>query len=383
MIWRRWKKKASVKIFGQPLTPFGLRSLDRLCTILFQLKGDYIPDFRLIDYLVAPMSTNRSPALNGQVDNHEKLKRDLSDLGVFDARMPQYMLYRQREWSKAGFSGFEGRHYSLFASLVQDMAEAANVQTLITALAFKYALGGVVTHADIPDEPYVESERRQIFFGSAIGIPTFFVHGSTGNRFLKRILGRVLGLRNSRRYPGYIRVYHKQFRLALIDVIRTDGEDLIENLGLTETVDDLFHRIMDPGACSAEGRLTAGILKSMGLNSPFQASADEFNGAAEDYYRDDLKRCHLREAVQLLETDLKELERSHAVSSDSCREALRYALNGGSAASFLASLRERVLSEDAGADTLRKLIDLLLVTIHHDSIEAERAIEVSGGNVSS
>jgi hypothetical protein len=42
-----------------------------------------------------------------------------------------------------------------------------------------------------------------------------------------------------------------------------------------------------------------------------------------------------------------------------------------------------VLREEAGSETLRKLIDLLLVTIHHDANEAERAIEVSAGNVSS
>ena len=39
-----------------------------------------------------------------------------------------------------GFSGFEGRHYSLFESIMDDMGEAANLQTLVTALAFKYML---------------------------------------------------------------------------------------------------------------------------------------------------------------------------------------------------------------------------------------------------
>ncbi len=30
MLWRRWKKKASLKVLGQPITPFGLKSFDRV-----------------------------------------------------------------------------------------------------------------------------------------------------------------------------------------------------------------------------------------------------------------------------------------------------------------------------------------------------------------
>jgi len=30
MMWRRWKEKAGLKVFGQPMTPFGPRMLDRI-----------------------------------------------------------------------------------------------------------------------------------------------------------------------------------------------------------------------------------------------------------------------------------------------------------------------------------------------------------------
>jgi hypothetical protein len=72
-----------------------------------------------------------------------------------------------------GFSGFEGRHYSMFHSIMNDMAYAINLQILITALAYKYIVNGTITHQSIPDNPSIESERRQIIFGQAIGIPTF------------------------------------------------------------------------------------------------------------------------------------------------------------------------------------------------------------------
>ena len=39
----------------------------------FRLRGDYVNDFRLIDYLVALLSTDESPALNGIIGNDEKM----------------------------------------------------------------------------------------------------------------------------------------------------------------------------------------------------------------------------------------------------------------------------------------------------------------------
>ena len=51
---------------------------------------------------------------------------------------PFYQLYKLRTFSTMGFSGFEGRYYSLFESLLDDMGEAASLQAFLTALAFKY-----------------------------------------------------------------------------------------------------------------------------------------------------------------------------------------------------------------------------------------------------
>jgi hypothetical protein len=50
MIWRRWKKKADLSIFGHPMTPIGPLWLDKLTSRAFRLRGDFVPDFRLIDY---------------------------------------------------------------------------------------------------------------------------------------------------------------------------------------------------------------------------------------------------------------------------------------------------------------------------------------------
>ena len=282
MIWRRWKKKASLKIFGRPMTPFGIEPLDDALSVVFRAKGDVVPDFRLIDYLVAVMSSNESPALDGTLGNSDRLKKDLSDLGVFDEKMSLYLPYRLREFATVGFSGFEGRHYSLFESLESDMARVADLQCLVTALAFKYVLQGTVTHTHIPDDPFIESERRQIFFGSAIGLPTFFVFNGTGNLFMRTIIERTKAVRYSRRYPGYLRIYNRQYRLALASLILKDGSDLIEMLNLKETMEDLIRRLEKPDEFSVSGKLTGEILRVSGTRRPLSMSADAFNLAAEE-----------------------------------------------------------------------------------------------------
>ncbi|HMK37511.1 MAG TPA: hypothetical protein VK463_20735 [Desulfomonilaceae bacterium] len=372
MIWRRWKKKAHLQIFGQPITPFGIDSLDRALSVVCRVKGDFVPDFRLIDYLVTVMSTDQSPALDGKLGNEERLKRDLAELGVFDEKMSLYLLYRLREFSKMGFSGFEGRHYSLFESLGWDMANATDLQTLITALAFKLALQGTVTHGHVPDNPFVESERRQIFFASAIGLPTFFVLSSTQNLFMKKILERARGVRYSRRYPGYLRVYVRQYLLALLDFLLQEGSDLIEILNLRTSVEDLARRLERPHEYSVADRLTQGILDQVGAKSPMDLEAEEFNLAAERYYRTTLREHHIAEGLTFLRDDLRWLDSRLGPCGEDYRHAVAYVSEGQGACEVLERAWDDVIKEKAPRDTLKKIIDLTLISIHNDTAEASR-----------
>ncbi len=371
MIWRRWKKKASLNVFGQPVTPTGLKWLDRTISGLCGLKGDFIPDFRLIDYLVSLMSTDQSAALDGELGNQERIKRDLSDLGIFDLKMSLYLLYRLREFSSMGFSGFEGRHYSLFESLEEDMGTAANLQILVTALAFKYVALGNLTHLHIPDDPSIESERRQIFFGAAIGIPTFYVRKNTGNLFLKRIVERTKRLRPSHRYPRYLRVYNMEFQRSLVQVLLEDASDLIEMLDLRETIRDLQRRLEDPGQYSVFGKLTKGIMDEANIDSPMKLHADEFNRAAESYYRNRLRIRHVQEGFGFLEEDLRTMVSGRLGDGPAYREALRLILKDQPLPGFLLTIKEEVVGGRVSVDRLRKLINLLLMSIHDDIKQAE------------
>ena len=372
MLWRRWKGKADLKCFGIPLTPFGPRTLDRFLGTVLGLRGDWVPDQRLIDYLVSPLSTDNSPALDGTVGNDERLKRDLAEMGVFDTRMSFYSLYRQRLFARMGFCGFEGRHYSQFASMTRDMSAATDLQRLITALAYQYVLTGAVTHADIPDTPEVESERRQVFFGSAIGIPTFFVGARTPNRFLLKIINRTARTRDSQRYAGCTRVYNDEYRRALVAVIENDAAGLIESLGLGAMIQDLKRRIEPSGEGSALGSMLKGILHEAGASAPLKVSSETFNTATERYYRNTQLRNFVGEAMDLFARDLKELMVGEAAGQEAYGSVLRSVLNGEEPTSFLEAVRGTVLEGKVSQSVLVKLIHLALLVIR-------RHCELNGG----
>jgi hypothetical protein len=374
MLWRRWQKKADIKVFGKTVTPFGPRWLDKAISILFRLRGDFIPDFRLIDYLVALRSTEKSPALDGTLRNHERLKQDLSELGIFDKRMSLYLFNKLRECAVMGFSGFEGRTYSLFFSFGEDMARAVDLQNLLNALAFKYIAEESVTHADIPDDPFIESERRQIIFGRAMGIPTFFIRQETGNCLLKRIVEKTEKVRPSRRYPGYLRVYHREYCRALVRIIKEDAADLIKLFQMSKTMDDLERRLENPDQYSARGKLTRGILTKAKAVSPMRIKANDFNRAAEDYYREDLRKSHTLEGLRYLEEDLQHIAAKACDERQTMRGILKSSTKKHGLTEFFRDIQEKVLAEKASSALLQQIISLLLVSTTFDRRQAERPV---------
>ncbi len=109
MFWRRWKKKGKPQNIGKTqLTPFGPQWLDRLLSFALRLRGDYIPDFRLIDYMVSILSTQRSPALNGEMRSGDELKKDLEDLGIFSTQNVTLPSLPAQGIFQNGLLGFRG-----------------------------------------------------------------------------------------------------------------------------------------------------------------------------------------------------------------------------------------------------------------------------------
>lgn len=365
-LWRRWRKKASLKFLGHSLTPFGPPWLDRGVSALGGLHGDWVPDFRIIDYPAALLSTERSPAFDGRLDNQARLKRDLSDLGIFDEQMGLYLPCRQREFAVMGFSGFEARHYSLFEGFAVDLEPAVSLQLLITALAFKLMAEGAVSHRHIPDTPQVESERRQIFFAAAMDVPTVYINRRTRNRFLRRILALAEGLRNSGRYPGYLRLPVLEYRRALLRLLRSEGAGLIAEFGLEGCLEDLQQRLEHPERHGVAQRLTHAILQDLGARQVLKVPARDFNLAAEEHYRERLRRKHLTEGFAWFLEDLADLERLAAQGAEPWRTVLRSLLGETSLRKDADSVNQYLAVETLPLETLTLLIHLLIAVIGRD-----------------
>jgi hypothetical protein len=271
-----------------------------------------------------------------------------------------------RAYDTMGFSGFESRYYSLFPSFSQDMAKALELQNFLHALAFKYMAEGIADHHHIPDDPFVESERRQITFGCAIGIPTFYIRRDTKNEFLKRILAECRRIRQSRRYPGYFRVYHIEYCRALLKIIRRDGADLIELFQMEETIDDLTRRIDDPAQAGAFGKLKQGILNKSGMSSPLSLKGDTVNREAENYYRNDLRKDHFHEAWLFFQQDLSKLLKLPNRHGEEARQAFKMMQKDKSVPEYLPMLEKEIFGETVSPNLLKSIIHLLILTICED-----------------
>jgi hypothetical protein len=366
MLWRGWQNKADLKMLGNPVLPFGPDWFEKYMSKAFRLRGDYVSDFRMIDFPVSLLSTDESPLFNGRPGSDDRLKKDLASMGVFDGKMSVYTLYRMRCQASAGYTGFEGRYYSLFESLDKDLENAAEMQTLLTAMAWKYIINEEITHEHIPDTPQTESERRQIIFAASIGLPSFYIRKKTGNAFMQKILSRTGNIQNSNKYPGFLKVQTSEYMKALIGIVKTDSSELTGSMNPEKTIADIELRINNPAEYSASHRLSAGILEKAGARNPLKISADEFNLCAEEYYRDDLREKHLEEAFKSLLEDMESIENGTSYLDPGVRAALHSVVSTRNGAEFFGSMKDSVIKGDLPLLYIVSLIHLLLILLNND-----------------
>src|SRR5271169_50327 len=69
LLWREWKEKAEMRVLGRSVTPYGPHGLDSLFARVFGLRGDMVPDYRLLNYPVAWLATEQASALDGEPGN--------------------------------------------------------------------------------------------------------------------------------------------------------------------------------------------------------------------------------------------------------------------------------------------------------------------------
>ncbi len=367
LLWREWKEKAKLNVFGHRLTPYGPRGLDRFMSRLFRLRGDCVPDARLLTYPVAWLATDHASALDGTPGNIERLSSELDELGIVDQRMSFYMPLRLREHARQGYSGFEARYYSLFPSYDRDMAPAIGLQQFLLALSYRMALEGEMIHEQIPDDVTSESERRQPFFFAAAGVPAFYVRRDSRNQFLRDVLAYCKKTRPSRRHSGYVRVPIQEYRRALLTYLQRTAADLAEVMNMQPVLADLAARCDDEEQ-QASSQLLKGILGGSNKDA-MHVEARDFNRMAEEFYREPLRKQHLREALLHLREDAAELERS---AGSEVRACLRHGVRLQDAGRFLSGIEERVLSEDLTQHELSALLNLMILLVWQERRDGRR-----------
>jgi hypothetical protein len=94
--------------------------------------------------------------------------------------------------------------------------------------------------------------------------------------------------------------------------------------------------------------------------------AADFNRAAEECYRDDLRKSHFLEGFRFLEEDLRRIGKTATAEDGAVRNAFKALMKEEEASSFIRNVRQDVVNEKASPDLLRKLISLLLLTLLSD-----------------
>jgi hypothetical protein len=374
LMWREWKEKAKLRVLGRPVTPYGPQWLDGLASRMFRLRGDLVPDYRLINYPVAWLSTEHASALDGTPGNTARLASELEQQGIADARMSFYMPLRLRQLNAMGFCGFEARYYSLFPSYDRDVALATDLQQLLLVMAYQFALTGFVAPDAIPDDPTSESERRHAFFFAAGGLPAFYVHKNSRNQFLRRVLRHCKNSRSSWRHPDYVRVSLRDYRVALLNFLEDSAQEFIQSLNAGYTLGELRVRLGDSSQ-QASTRLVQGALSVSGDKDPMRLSADEFNQAAEKYYREGLRRSQLLEAFEHLREDATTVGLR---SSDDVRGLMRCGVRVQDPVRFLDSSRNALLHDELSIHELASVLNLLLVVTADQEGTLAARVEAAG-----
>ena len=194
-MWRRWKKKAGIRVLGNPVTPFGPVWLDRLMSRVFWPQGRFHSRLQAHRLFCVPHEhPMNAPALTATMDNGNRLKTDLSQMGVFDTRMPLYQLVRIRSFSEMGFSGFEHRYHSIFENILTDMGGALDLQNLITTLAWHYIISGENNPCRHPRHPPCGKRTPSDFFRQCRKYSHILCQDPYRKSFLKK--NRLQGTQN-------------------------------------------------------------------------------------------------------------------------------------------------------------------------------------------
>ena len=114
---------------------------------------------------------------------------------------------------------------------------------------------------------------------------------------------------------------------------------------------------------TAYGKLMQGIVDKCGKSNALAVDAREFNLAAEQFYRCELKQTHLREALGFVRESLKSQTRVRIAS-------INWVLGEINPMHVLNEVENSLLEDKLKPAQLRALINLILSIIHWNSHES-------------
>jgi hypothetical protein len=147
-------------------------------------------------------------------------------------------------------------------------------------------------------------------------------------------------------------------------------------LDLGETINDLERRLDDPERLTALGRLTSAVLRGTGAKHPLDIPADDFNRAAEKYYRQDLRVRHLKEAFRFLQEKVKMLGGANRRLQPESKKSLHTILENRDPLNFLAIVQRSVIEGKASETVIIQLIHLILIVIHEDKMHDKPPVDL-------
>jgi hypothetical protein len=168
-----------------------------------------------------------------------------------------------------------------------------------------------------------------------------------------------------------VRVELSEYRKALFETLLNNGAPLIEMFGIDDTMKDMWSRLNDFDEHSVYSRLMKGIIKDKQKTSPLAINSDEFNYAAEGYYRNDLKKRHMQQALLCFGDDLRMIDKSILSVNDVISKTLRFVLQDQSATQLLNNVMDDVVEERINLENLIALIHLVLVVEYIDQLGAK------------
>ena len=202
-------------------------------------------------------------------------------------------------------------------------------------------------------------------------LPTFYVARKSPNQLMTRILQMARNTRSSHRYSGYVRITSPEYRRALLRLLREDAADLIDLMQMKPVMEELERRIDDPGRHAVDRRLTRTILQGCGAKNPLKVKGREFNQYAETYYRQDLRRKHIKEAFTYFRQAVGKMDSWSAWRSGQYNRDLLSILGGRNLEDYLAAAERAVVNENLSPGACEKLIGLLLLVFHQSKNAAE------------